>query len=134
MSVLIDDDDPVIRNMLNQIFTKEGYEVVKVSNGKEGLKLNRNHPADLIVTDLVMPEMDGVETIQAVLRESPAVKIIAISGGDRNPPDNYLTLAKYLGDDRTFTKLVECIELVTADMNCCSESDPLLASHGISTL
>ncbi len=113
-SVLIIDDDPMIRNMLCHFFEIEGYEVKKASNGKEGLGLYRKYPADLIITDMIMPEMDGIETIQAVRKESPDAKIIAISGGGRNSPEDYLVLADHFGADRTFCKPVERAELINA--------------------
>ena len=112
--VLIIDDDPMIRNMLSQFFEIEGYEVRKASNGKEGLELNREHPADLIVTDMIMPEMDGLETIMAIRRENPDAKIIAISGGGRNSPEDYLVLANHFGADRIFNKPVDLAGLATA--------------------
>jgi DNA-binding response OmpR family regulator len=112
--VLIVDDDPMVRNMLVQFFALDGYQTTGASNGKEALRMYRDSPADLVVTDMIMPEMDGIETIQAVRRENPDAKIIAISGGGRNSPEDYLVLAEHFGADRTFTKPVECKALVAA--------------------
>jgi CheY-like chemotaxis protein len=61
--ILIIDDDPQILDMLGQILEREGYDIVKALNGKEGIKLYREDPVDLIITDIIMPEKDGIETI-----------------------------------------------------------------------
>ena len=112
--VLIIDDDPLIRNMLSQFFALDGYSTSVAENGKEGFRMYLDHPADLIVTDMLMPEMDGIETIRAVRKENPEAKIIAISGGGRNSPEDYLVLAEHLGAERTFCKPLERAELVAA--------------------
>ena len=113
-SILIIDDDPMIRNLLSQFFALEGYTTAGAENGKVGLKMYQDHPADLIVTDMLMPEMDGIETILAIRKENPDAKIIAISGGGINPSENYLVLAEHLGANRTFTKPVERKKIVSA--------------------
>ena len=74
----------------------------------------QDHPADLIVTDMLMPEMDGIETIIAIRKENPDAKIIAISGGGRNSSKDYLVLADHFRANRTFAKPVERKELVAA--------------------
>ena len=113
-SILIIDDDPLVRNMLSQFFAIEGYATIEASNGKEGLRMYREQQADLVVTDMIMPEMDGLETIQALRKENPDAKIIAISGGGRNSPGDYLVLADHFGANRTFAKPVERSKLLAA--------------------
>ncbi|UCH93423.1 MAG: response regulator [Candidatus Aminicenantes bacterium] len=102
--ILIIDDDKVTREILNETLEPEGYILASASNGKEGLKLHNENPFDLIITDIIMPEMEGLETIRELRRISPTVKIIAISGGGRLDPYNYLTMAKKMGADLTFYK------------------------------
>ena len=90
--LVIDDDDQILRT-LHQVLEMEGHEVVDASNGKEGIKLFRENGADLIITDIVMPEKEGLETIMELRRDFPDIKVIAISGGGRVDPESYLTLA-----------------------------------------
>ena len=112
--ILIIDDDPQILDMLGQTLEREGHEVVDAPNGKEGLKLYRENPTDLIITDLIMPEKEGIETIMELRRDFPDVKIIAISGGGHNDADQYLSMAQKLGVQRTFAKPVARAELLKA--------------------
>jgi YesN/AraC family two-component response regulator len=112
--ILIIDDDPHILNMLGQTLEREGYEVVRASNGKEGIKINRETPVDLIITDIIMPEKDGIETIFELKKDFPYIKIIAISGGGRIEPEDYLYIAKQLGVHRTFAKPISREDLLKA--------------------
>src|SRR5210317_1834310 len=109
-NILIIDDDNQFRTMLRKMVERNGYEVIEASDGKEGIKLYRKNPTDLIITDLIMPEKDGIETIQELRKDFPDVKIIAISGGGRLGPHDYLHLAKMLGAQRTLTKPIELDE------------------------
>ena len=111
-SILIIDDDPQILVMLGQILEREGHEVVEASNGKEGLKLYRENPTDLVITDLIMPEKEGIETIMELRRHFPDVKIIAISGGGQIDAEQYLSMAQKLGVEKTFAKPVVRAELL----------------------
>jgi len=81
--ILVIDDDVQVRQMLRQMLEREGYEVVDAPDGKEGIRLYRDEPADLIITDIIMPEKEGIGTIFELRRDFPDVKIIAISGGGR---------------------------------------------------
>ena len=110
--ILVIDDDVQVLNVLHSALVREGYEVLKASNGKEGMKLYREDPVDLIITDLIMPEKEGIETIRELTAELPKVKIIAISGGGRIGPADYLHMAKMLGAKRTLAKPIERDELV----------------------
>jgi len=113
-NILIIDDDNQFRTMLRKMVERNGYEVIEASDGKEGIKLYRKNPTDLIITDLIMPEKDGIETIQELRKDFTDVKIIAISGGGRLGPHDYLHLAKMLGAQRTLTKPIELDELLKA--------------------
>jgi CheY-like chemotaxis protein len=106
-NILLIDDDNQYRTMLRKTIERNGYEVIEASNGNEGIKLYRKNPTDLIITDLIMPEKDGIETIQELKKDFPDIKIIAISGGGRLGPHDYLHLAKMLGAQRTLTKPIE---------------------------
>ena len=112
--ILIIDDDEQILAMLRQTLEREGYEVMEASDGNEGLRRYRENPTDLIITDLIMPEKEGIETIMELHRDFPDVKIIAISGGGRVDPGQYLSIAKSFGAQYTFTKPIERKKLLKA--------------------
>lgn len=111
--LLIDDDEQVL-DMLYESLTREGYDVLRASNGEKGLRLYRQKPVDLIITDIIMPEKEGIETIIELRRDFPDVKIIAMSGGGRIGTKDYLHLAKIFGVQRTFTKPVAREQLLDA--------------------
>ena len=110
--IIIIDDDDQIREMLKQMLAREGYEILTASNGKEGIRLYRERQTDLIITDIVMPEKDGLETIMELRKDFPEVKVIAMSGGGRIGPESYLQAAKRLGAVRTLTKPFEREEML----------------------
>lgn len=112
--ILIIDDDPSILTMLKRMLEKAGYEVDIASNGSEGLKKIEFSPPDLLVTDIVMPEKEGLELIFYLRRKNPGLKIVAISGGGRFNYEGYLTSAKHLGADLSFQKPLVHKEFVQA--------------------
>ena len=112
--ILIIDDDEQARMMLRMTFEDAGYEIEEALDGETGLRLYREDPADLVITDLVMPGKEGVETIMELLRDFPEAKIIAISGGGKVSPNGYLRAARTLGAIRAFTKPLDREELVKA--------------------
>jgi len=112
--ILIIDDEPQIRSMLKLMLEREGYEVVEAPDGVEGIKVYRQNPADLIITDLIMPNKDGIGMIIDLKKEFPDVNIIAMSGGGLNKPDGYLKGAKKLGAACTLTKPIDREEMLKA--------------------
>ncbi len=110
--VLIIDDEPQIRSMVRLILEREGYTVLEAADGAEGLKIFREKPADLILTDLIMPNKDGIGMIIELKKEFPGVKIIAMSGGGLNRPEGYLRGAQKLGAAATLTKPINRQDLV----------------------
>jgi len=112
--ILVIDDDVQMRQMLRQMLEREGYEVVDAPDGKEGIRLYRDEPADLIITDIIMPEKEGIGTIFELRRDFPDVKIIAISGGSRLlAKDDYFDLCRAVGIP-TFSKPFERTEILEA--------------------
>lgn len=105
--ILVIDDEPQLRAVLKRFLEIEGYEVEVAADGREALRIYAGQPADLVITDLIMPEKEGIETIRELKDSYPTVKIIAMSGGGRLGPETYLTLARKLGAHRTFTKPFE---------------------------
>ena len=112
--ILIIDDDPTILTMLERMLKRAGYEVDTASNGSEGLTKIESCPPDLLITDIVMPEKEGLELIFYLRAKNPGLKIVAISGGGRFHYEGYLTSAKLLGADLTFQKPLVHKEFVQA--------------------
>lgn len=102
--ILIIDDDHHILLMVKKMLERAGYEVDLASNGNEGLELFRNIQADLVITDIIMPEKEGLETIREMRRIQPNLKIIAMSGGGKISADNYLETAKIFGASQVLEK------------------------------
>ena len=120
--ILVIDDDPFIRDVLRQTLERTGHEVVLADDGERGLQIFREDQFDLVITDLIMPKKEGVETIVEMKRFSPEAKIIAISGGYRLPAENYLKIATTLGVNGTLIKPFEKAELMaTVDEVLCQE-------------
>ena len=103
-SILVIDDDETIREILRAILEREGYRVLEAPDGGEGLKQFTKTPTDLVITDLIMPGKEGIETIRELRQKFPGVKIIAVSGGGRIGPSSYLKMAKGVGALRTLSK------------------------------
>lgn len=111
--ILIIDGDFLVRDMLERLMRKARYDVETAENGGRALRLHRRHPVDLVITDIITPEEEGLETIAEFRKSAPAVKIIAISGGGRIGPAGYLKMVKLPGADRTFTKPVDTAQLLS---------------------
>jgi DNA-binding NtrC family response regulator len=112
--ILIIDDEDQPRRMLQQVLMRAGYEVVEARDGNEGLQCFREAPTDVIITDILMPEKEGLETIIDLRRAFPTVKIIAISGGGRTGNLNFLDIAKRLGAQRTLQKPFDLQDMLGA--------------------
>ena len=114
-NILIIDDDDQFREMLRQMLERAGYEVVEAPDGKEGLRLFRENKVDLVITDIFMPEKEGLEVLMEFRRNFPDTKIIAISGGARNiSPEESLKMAEAFGAKYTFKKPVDREALLDA--------------------
>jgi CheY-like chemotaxis protein len=94
--LLIDDEQP-FRSVLKQVLQNAGYEVVEAANGAEGIRSFLEKPADMIITDIIMPEKEGIETIIELKQAYPDVKLIAMSGGGWYGTDIDFDMAKKLG-------------------------------------
>jgi len=110
--ILVVDDDDQIRALLSRLLSRNGYEVLEASNGRIAVDILRKGPVDLVITDLIMPDKEGLETIREIVKEHKGIKIIAISGGGRVGPDSYLSMAKMFGASAVFTKPLEMAELL----------------------
>ena len=92
--ILIIDDNQEIREMIEEILKREKYEVITAEDGEEGMKVFRNKPTSLVITDVIMPNKDGVEIIFELNRDFPDVPVIAISGGGKLKVEECLGLVK----------------------------------------
>ncbi len=111
-TILVIDDQAPIRALLRVALEAAGHEVLEASNGRLGLKLYRERPVDLVITDIVMPEMDGLEMILELTRNFLNVKVIAMSGCLES--EGQLRVAKLLGARQTFQKPLDMEELLSA--------------------
>jgi DNA-binding response OmpR family regulator len=112
-TILIIEDDDNVRDVIHKALDSQKYHVLLASDGQAGINLLKDHTVDLIITDIIMPRKEGIETIMEAKVICPDVKIIAISGGGRLRPENYLELAESFGADRVFTKPFHLKDLVT---------------------
>lgn len=112
--ILIIDDEEQIRGMLSAALERAGYTVVEAINGKDGLRKYREAPADLVITDIIMPDQEGLETIKTLRKEYPQAKIFTISGADEVLKMNVLDVAQRLGSLRSFKKPFDLNEVVAA--------------------
>lgn len=119
--ILLVDDDDLFAEMVRKFLDVSGHAVTRTRNGKEALKLYDPAQFSLVVTDLIMPDMEGLELILALRRTHPAVKIIALSGGGRNRPDTYLAIAQKAGAMRTLAKPFPLEKLAQAVRDCLAE-------------
>ncbi len=108
--ILIVDDNLMMRKLIRNIFIDQGYDIEEANDGMEGLEIARKLDIDLVITDIIMPKMEGIELIMNLKRDFPNIKIIAISGGK----PYYLYMAKKLGIERIFTKPLNIHEFLNA--------------------
>ena len=113
MKILVIDDDHLVRYALSRILLSNGYEVVTASDGRRGMAVLRTEHPDVVITDIIMPEQEGIDTIIQIRRERPAIKIIAISGGGRIRNVDFLEMAHSLGASEVIAKPFEANELLS---------------------
>jgi two-component system response regulator (stage 0 sporulation protein F) len=111
-TILVIDDEELVRVLLRSALEAAGYEVTEAGNGRQGLELYRHSPADLVITDILMPELSGLDMLLELTREFLHAKVIAISGAEGEK--NVLDVAKLLGARQTFQKPVSMSHLLDA--------------------
>jgi DNA-binding NtrC family response regulator len=109
--ILIVDDDQSVCRLLAAILEDSGYTTAQAPNGREAMALLESRPFDLVITDLVMPEQEGIETIKLLRRDFPELKVIAMSGAFGG---DYLRIAGYLGAHQTLQKPISVDALLRA--------------------
>lgn len=115
--ILFVDDDREFRATQEEALKRANYEAVSVSNGKEALAMLEVADFDLLITDIIMPEMEGIELIREITKTRPALKVIAISGGGRGNPGDYLMIAQKLGVSEVLAKPYSREDLLSAVRN-----------------
>ena|SRR5687768_12905869 len=110
--ILLIDDDVVLLTLMKSAFSAAGYIVQAADNGRKGLKALETYDPDLVITDIVMPEMEGIGTIIAIKKKPRAPKVIAISGVGRLRDSDYLKWASHLGADEVLAKPFKMSELI----------------------
>ena len=103
-SILIIDDDELFRTTLAEALASQGFDVTQAADGDVGLKLFKAQPTDLVLTDIVMPNKEGIATVRELRQAHPGLGIIAMSGGTAANAPLYLDLANGLGADCTLQK------------------------------
>lgn len=111
-AILVIDDDTAVREVIREMLSYEGHDVTIAENGREAIRVLAQATFDLVITDLIMPEQEGIETITAIRQRDPDIPIVAISGGGRLGPGDYLETARYMGADATLAKPFGRQELV----------------------
>ena len=112
--ILLIEDDELLRSMLRAQLEEKGHIVTEACDGKQGLAEQTLVPADLVLTDLIMPEKEGIETIIELRKKWPGVKIIAMSGGGRMTATGYLSIARRVGAGAVLNKPFSSDELEMA--------------------
>ncbi len=112
--ILVIDDNTSMRDAVCEMLQQVGHQTISVESGRNAIQIHRNEPVDLIITDLFMPDTDGLEVIYQFRREFPEVKIIAVSGGGSRGLVELLVVAKKMGAHRAFMKPFAWEELLTA--------------------
>lgn len=112
--ILVIDDEPHILLMLKKMLERHDFEIEMATNGAEGLSLFKLSTPDLVITDIIMPEMEGLETIREMKRIKPDLKIIAMSGGGKVSADSYLKIAGIFGASKSLAKPFTMNEMLLA--------------------
>jgi DNA-binding NtrC family response regulator len=121
---MIVDDEDTLRDVLVEYFESMGYEVSEADSGRKALTQQQKHPVDIVITDLIMPEENGLETILELKRRDPNLKIIAMTGSGHIGALEDLRTATMLGAHRTFSKpfQLEALREAVEELLCSSMS------------
>jgi DNA-binding response OmpR family regulator len=126
--ILIIEDDNMLRSMVSRVLKQYGYlDVVDVADGRDGLKLCQESKFDLVITDIIMPEVDGMEVIFTLQKSFPGTRIIAMSGGGRVDAEKYLRVASAASILKKPFEIPELVRMV-ARLTGCSPSQSTPAS------
>jgi CheY-like chemotaxis protein len=135
--ILLIDDDLDVREMLTKLLQRVGHTVLAAGNGAQAVAVFEKQSPDLIITDMFMPEVEGLEAISELKQRAPGIPIIAISGGWRGSNLDFLNVAESMGAARSFRKpinrdeLLEAVEILlsTAEQQSADETEPAPAQN-----
>jgi DNA-binding response OmpR family regulator len=117
-TILIIDDDALVRDTVVRILERRGYRTLVAMDGLRGLRVTRAERPDLVITDIIMPDQEGLATIREIRKEQPDTPILAISGGGRLGNIDYLKIARMLGADEILPKPFSPTELLEHVERC----------------
>ena len=110
--ILVVDDDPAVCRMIEMTLDIAGHEVITILDARTAINFLESNTVDLVITDLVMPDTEGIEIIMRVSHVHPTIPIVAISGEGAEGPEEYLSIARLLGAHRTLSKPFDCRQLI----------------------
>ena len=121
MNIVIIDDDELVRGMMANALRKKGFTVIEAGDGNEGLQVILHQSIDLVITDMLMPDKEGIETIIEIREIRPDIKIIAMSGGGAKQDMAFLKMAEQVGANRILKKPFRPSDLLDAikDISVC---------------
>jgi len=122
-AILVVDDDPQVLEVVGEMLKLEGYAVATAADGREAVAKFRAASFDLVITDLIMPEKEGLETISEMRALRADIPVIAMSGGGRVGPMDYLETARYIGAAATLAKPFTRVELISLVGSLLSEAE-----------
>ena len=111
-TILVIEDERIVRTVIRRFLEKAGHTVIEAEDGRIGLRLFKEQPVDLVITDIIMPNSEGIETIANLRKERRGLPIIAMSGGGTVGPVDYLDLARRFGAAGTYEKSADWDGLV----------------------
>src|ERR1700730_11532990 len=116
--ILVIDDDVIVRKTIIRLLEDGGYKVLSAEDGLRGMAMFRSERPDLVITDIIMPEQEGIQTITEMRKAKPDAKIIVISGSGRIGNIDFLRIAQQLGASDAIAKAFDSGELLTIVKNC----------------
>jgi CheY-like chemotaxis protein len=126
--VLVVDDDPMLRGLLGKSLGKAGFEVLEAATGKAALESMSNTASELVVTDVLMPDMNGLDVVRALRKQNPAIPMVIISGGGPTDVEKILAEASDMPSTLVLRKpfsnrsLVDTVQTLLAATSCSSEN------------
>ncbi|MGH6979569.1 MAG: response regulator [Stellaceae bacterium] len=117
-TILLIDDDPLVAFTVERMLEGGGFSVIRASDGEKGLRILKEQKVDLIITDIIMPVKEGIETIREIREHDATLPVIAVSGGGHGSGGNYLRMAQALGATEILTKPFDQDDLLGAVRRC----------------
>jgi len=117
-TILLIDDDPLVAFTVERMLQGAGHTIVRATDGEKGIKILKDGKVDLVITDIIMPVKEGIETIREIREHDAKIPVIAVSGGGHGSGGNYLRMAQALGATEVLAKPFEQDELLAAVNRC----------------